>query len=75
MQFRVGSEAKRKTNLNDPMMMMTKSRQFSRCQVRSGQSVKRAHSEQAAVAHACHGHRYRPPPVPLSRTGKKGGRE
>ena len=27
---------------------------------RSGQSVKRAHSEQAVVAHACHGHRYHP---------------
>ena len=27
-------------------------------QVRSGQSVSRAHS--AVVAHACHGHRYRP---------------
>ena len=28
------------------------------CQVRSGQSVSRAHSEQAVVAHACHGHRH-----------------
>ena len=27
-------------------------------QVRSGQSVVRAHSEQAVVVHACHGHRY-----------------
>ena len=37
---------------------------------------KGAHSEQAVVAHACHRHRYRPLPVPLSRTGKKmGGRE
>ena len=27
-------------------------------QVRSGQRVQRAHSEQAVVAHACHGHRY-----------------
>ena len=25
------------------------------------------------VVHACHGHRYRPSPVPLSGTGKKGG--
>ena len=25
----------------------------------SGQSVSRAHSELAVVAHACHGHRYR----------------
>ena len=25
--------------------------------------------------HACHGHMYRPSPVPLSGTGKKGGRE
>ena len=30
------------------------------------------HSEQAVVAHACHGHMYRPSLVPLSRTGKKG---
>ena len=47
----------------------------SRCllsgQVRSGQSVYRAHSEQTAVAHACHGHRY--PPFPLSGTRKKRG--
>ena len=34
---------------------------------------KRAHSEQAVVAHACHGHKYRPSPVPLSGTGKKRG--
>ena len=27
-------------------------------QVRSGQSVYRAQSEQAVVAHACHGHRF-----------------
>ena len=27
------------------------------------------------VAHACHGHRYRPSSVPLSGTGKKWGRE
>ena len=26
---------------------------------------KRAHSEQAVVAHACHGHMYRPSSVPL----------
>ena len=31
------------------------------------------HSEQAVIAHACHGHRCRPSPVPLSGTGKKGG--
>ena len=31
-----------------------------------GQSAERAHSEQAVVAHACHGHRYRPSPVPPS---------
>ena len=37
-------------------------------QVRSGHSVWRAHSEQAVVAHACHGHRYRSSPVPLSGT-------
>ena len=37
-------------------------------QVRSGQS---AHSEQAVIVHACHGHLNRPSPVPLSRTGKK----
>ena len=30
-------------------------------QVMSGQSVKRAHSEQAVVEHACQGHRYQPP--------------
>ena len=41
--------------------------------VRSGQSVQRAHSEQAVVAHACHGHMYRLSPVPLSGTGKKRG--
>ena len=40
-------------------------------QVRSGQSVLRAHSEQAVVVHACHGHRYQPLPVPLSRTGRR----
>ena len=39
--------------------------------IRSGQSVYRAHSEQAVVAHACHGHRYRPSPNPLSGTGKE----
>ena len=33
---------------------------------------QRAHSEQVVVAHACHGHRYQPLPVPLSVTGKKG---
>ena len=33
----------------------------------------RSHSEQAVVAHACHGHGYRPSPVPLSGTKKKGG--
>ena len=32
---------------------------------------KRAHSEQAVVAHACHGHMCLPLPVPLSGTGKK----
>ena len=32
-----------------------------------------AHSEQAVVAHACLGHRYRPSPVPLTGTGKKKG--
>ena len=38
--------------------------------LRSGQvSVYGAHSEQAVVAHACHGHRYRSSPVPLSRPG------
>ena len=26
----------------------------------------------AVVAHACHGHRYRPSPIPLSGTEKKG---
>ena len=37
----------------------------------SGQvkSVYRAHSVQAVVAHACHGHRYRPSLVRLSGTG------
>ena len=40
-------------------------------QVRSGQSVSRAHS--AVVAHACHGHRYRPSPVPLSGAGGYNG--
>ena len=44
-------------------------------QVRSSQSVYRAHSEQAVVAHACHGHRCRFSPVPLSGTGKEKGRE
>ena len=51
------------------------------CQVRSGQvrsgQVRSvcltAHSEQAVVAHACHGHRYGPSLVPLSGTGKKRG--
>ena len=33
-----------------------------------GQRVKRAHSVQAVVAHACHGHRYRPSLVSLSGT-------
>ena len=35
-------------------------------QVMSGQS---AHSGQALVSHACHGHKYQPSPVPLSGTG------
>ena len=39
-------------------------------EVMAGQSVYHAHSEQAVIAHACHGHRYRPSPVPLSGTGK-----
>ena len=35
----------------------------------------RVFNEQAVVAHACHGHRYRPSPVHLSGTGikKRGG--
>ena len=45
---------------------------MSEAQVRSGQVVYRAHSEQAVVAHACHGHRYRPSPAPLSGTEKRG---
>ena len=36
--------------------------------LRSGQSVLHAHSEQAVVVHACHGHRYQPSLVPLSGT-------
>ena len=43
------------------------SRRTERVQV----SVYRAHSEQAVVAHACHGHRYRPSPVLLSGAGDK----
>ena len=35
-----------------------------------GQSGK-VRSEQAVAAHACHGHRYRPTPAPLSGTGKE----
>ena len=43
-------------------------------QVRSGESVLRAHSEQTVVAHACHGYRYWPSRVSVSgRGGKKGG--
>ena len=45
-------------------------------QVRSGQvrsECLTAYSEQAVVAHTCHGHKYRPLPVPLCGTGKKGG--
>ena len=37
----------------------------------SDRSASRAHSEQAVVAHACHGHRYRPSSVPRSGTEKK----
>ena len=40
-------------------------------QVRSGHGVYGAHSEQAVVAHACHGHRYQSSPVPLSGTERK----
>ena len=43
-------------------------------QVRSGQvRVFKVHSDQAVVAHACHGHRYRPSTVPLTGKGKKKG--
>ena len=36
-------------------------------------AANQVRSEQAVVAHACHGHRYRPLPVPLSGTGQKRG--
>ena len=39
-------------------------------QVRSGQ-VRLESSEQAIVAHACHGHKCRPSSAPLSGTGEK----
>ena len=42
--------------------------------IRSGESVYHERSEQAVVAHACHGHRYWPSLVPLSGTVKKKGR-
>ena len=35
--------------------------------------TRSAHSKQAVVAHACHGHRYRPSPVPLFGTRRKKG--
>ena len=38
--------------------------------IRSGESVYHERSEQAVVAHACHGHRYWPSLVPLSGTEK-----
>ena len=49
---------------------MYSSGQFRSSQVRV---FYHAHSEQAVIAHACHGHRYRPSLVPLSVPKKKGG--
>ena len=56
--------------LEDEYIPWTNSDRVPSSQVRS-ECLMHMYSEQALVAHACHGHRYRLSPVPLSGTGKK----